>query len=115
MMLLTVILLFALVMAGGATLAFLETRGRIPALPFSVLHGAVALCAIVLLLVHDYAAPANPLVNSATVLFILTATGGLLLLAFHAGRERLPALVVRLHAAFALVAFSLLVAGFVGG
>jgi hypothetical protein len=41
-------------------------------------------------------------------MFILTATGGLLLFAFRASRQRLPLAVVGLHAAFALAGMTLL-------
>jgi len=47
----------------------------------------------------------------ATVLLMLTATGGLLLFGFRVARQSLPVLVVLLHAAFALAALGLMIAG----
>lgn len=103
---------FLLVAAAGALLAFLEARGaRIP-LVAGALHGAAALAAIVVLVVHDLGEPGNRLVNAATVIFILTATGGLLLFAFRLARQKLPLAVVLLHAAFALTAILLLTLGY---
>jgi len=103
---------FLLVAAAGATLAVLEARGaRIP-LPVGALHGAAALAGIVVLVLHDLGEPGNRLVNAATVIFILTATGGLLLFAFRTAREKLPFAVVLLHAAFALTAILLLTLGY---
>lgn len=106
--------LFSLVAVAGAALAVLEHRGRNLSLAASASHGAVAAVLIVLLLVHDLQSPGNRLVNTATVVFILAATGGLLLFAFRASRQRLPLPVVVLHGAFALAAIGLLLAGALG-
>ena len=105
------LLLFLLVAAGGLTLAFLEARGHAPPLPVGAVHGAAALAAIMLLVLQDLAHPDNHLVNAATVVFMLTATGGLLLFAFRATRQRLPLPVVALHAGFALTALVLMTVG----
>ncbi|HSC48322.1 MAG TPA: hypothetical protein VLG68_09570 [Gammaproteobacteria bacterium] len=113
-MLATLLSFFLLVAAAGAMLAVLEARGaRIP-LVVGALHGAAASVGIVLLVVHDIGSPGNRLVNAATVIFILTATGGLLLFGFRAVRQKLPFAVVLLHAAFALTAIFLLTAGYLG-
>ena len=110
-MLLGLLILFLCVAAGGATLALLEARGHAPPLPVGAIHGGAALVAIVLLVLQDVAHPGNHLVNAATVVFMLTAAGGLLLFAFRATRQRLPAPVVVLHAGFALAALVLMGAG----
>lgn len=110
-MLLDLLILFIIVAAGGATLALLEARGHAPPLPVGLIHGSAALVAIVLLVLQDVAHPGNRLVNAATVVFMLTAAGGLLLFAFRATRQRLPLPVVALHAGFALTALVLLGAG----
>lgn len=105
--------LFVLVALAGAVLAVSGSRGRY--VRFGWLHGVVALIAIVLLVMHDVIAPHNLLVNSASVLFVLTATGGLLLFLFRTLRQPLPGVVVVLHAGFALAAILLLCIGFVRG
>ena len=110
-MLFGLLILFLLVAAAGLTLAVLEARRRAPPLPVSALHGAAALAAIVLLVLRDVVHPGNYLVNAATVVFMLAAAGGLLLFAFRATRQTLPAPVVVLHAGFALTALVLLTAG----
>lgn len=110
-MLLGLLILFLLVAAGGATLAYLERRGSPPPLPVSAVHGIAALVLIVLLVMQDMTHPDNHLVNSATVVFILAACGGFLLFTFRATRQRLPSAVVALHAAFALTAILLMTAG----
>ena len=110
-MLFGLLILFLCVAAGGATLALLEARGRNLPLPVGAVHGSAALVAIVLLVMQDVTHPGNRLVNAATLVFMLTAAGGLLLFAFRATRQRLPAPVVLLHAGFALTALVLLGAG----
>lgn len=110
-MLPVLLILFLGVAAGGAALALLEARGRAPSLPVGALHGGAALALIFLLVLQDMAHPGNRLVNAATVVFMLTAAGGLLLFAFRATRQRLPAPVVLLHAGFALTALVLMGAG----
>ncbi|HEX5340644.1 MAG TPA: hypothetical protein VFX47_07160 [Gammaproteobacteria bacterium] len=104
---------FLVVALAGAALAVHELRGGSLPLPVGWLHGIAALAAIVLLLIHDLHAPHNMLVNSATVLFVLTAVGGLLLFMFRVLRQRLPGFVVALHAGFALIAIALLCIGFI--
>ena len=110
-MLLALLILFLCVAAGGTTLALLEARGHAPPLPVGVIHGCAALVAIVLLVAQDVAHPDNHWVNAATVVFMLTAAGGLLLFAFRATRQKLPLPVVALHAGFALTALVLMGAG----
>ena len=105
------LILFLLVALGGATLAILESRGVVPPLPVSAVHGAVGILAIVLLVIHDVAHPGSHLVNTATLVFILAACGGLLLFTFRVSRQRLPLAVVALHAAFALTAILLMTVG----
>lgn len=114
-MLLGLLILFLLVAAGGITLAVLEARGHAPPLPVSTVHGIAALAAIVLLVLRDIAHPGSHLVNSATLVFMLAAGGGLLLFAFRASHQRLPLPVVVLHGAFALMALLLLTIGWFMG
>lgn len=114
-MLLALLILILLVALAGATLATLGLRGRRVPLRVSVLHGVAAITAIVLLVMHDLRFPHNMPVNAATALFILTATGGLLLFGFRAARQPLPGLMLVLHAGFAMVAVALMIFGYVRG
>jgi len=109
------LILFLVVAVGGAALALLESRGRAPALPVSALHGVLGITAIVLLVMQDLAHPDNKLVNTATLVFMLAAAGGLLLFAFRATRQKLPGAVVGLHALFALAALAVMVCGWLKG
>lgn len=105
---------FVVVAFGGALIAMREWHGRRLPLPVGALHGLAAIAAIVLLLIHDAHAPHNLLINSATVLFLLTATGGLLLFMFRAIRQPLPGFVLILHAGFAIASIVLLSIGYLG-
>lgn len=105
------LVLFILVMLAGAGLAWCDLRRRPWPLRISNLHGLAGIVAIVLLIVLDARFPHNRDLLSATVLLILTATGGLLLFGLRAAHQSLPAWVVALHAAFALAALGLLIAG----
>ena len=102
---------FILVMAAGIALAVLERRGRALPLPVSVWHGLLGVVAIGLLVMQAIAHPGNHAVNVAIIVFMLTALGGLLLLAFRASKQTLPVAVVALHAGFALVGLILLSVG----
>jgi hypothetical protein len=113
-MLPAVSILFLLVAAAGAVLAYLEVRSHPVPLPVGAMHGVAALLAIVLLVMHDVDSPGNHYVNTATVLFILAALGGLLLFGFRAARQKLPLMVIVLHAGFGLFALGLLFLGMAG-
>jgi hypothetical protein len=112
---LALIVFVVLVALAGAALAVRELRGHHVPLAVGVWHGIAAVTAIVLLLIHDLREPHNLLVNSATVILILTATGGLLLFMFRAMKQALPGFVVLLHAGFALAAILLLCIGYIKG
>lgn len=112
-MLLALLVLLFCVMFVGIIFATLGMRGRKFPLMVSSLHGIAGITLIVLLVMHDLRFPRNTLVNAATVLLMLTATGGLLLFGFRAGRQPLPGLVVSLHAGFAAVALALMIVGYV--
>jgi uncharacterized membrane protein len=114
-MLLTLLILVVIVMLAGLTLAILGMRRRQLPLMVSSLHGIAGVILIVLLIFHDLHFPHNNPVNAATVLLVLTATGGLLLFGFRAGRQPLPGLVVSLHAGLAAVALMLMIVGYAHG
>jgi hypothetical protein len=114
-MLLALIGFFVLIALAGTLLAIHELRGGKLPLSVGALHGIAALIAIVLLLSYVLHSPHNLLANSAAVMFVLTATGGLLLFMFRAMRQPLPGFVVTLHAGFALAALVLLSLGYLKG
>ncbi|MGA9855183.1 MAG: hypothetical protein WBR29_07925 [Gammaproteobacteria bacterium] len=112
-MLLALLILLLCVMLAGILFAIGGMRGRQLPLIISSLHGIAGITLIVLLVIFDLHFPHNTPVNAATVLLMLTATGGLLLFGFRAGRQPLPGLVVSLHAGFAAVALALMIVGYV--
>ena len=114
-MLLALLMLMILVMLAGATLTILGMRARQVPLPVSGLHGVAGILLIVLLVIHDLHFPHNIPLNAAAVVLMLTATGGLLLFGFRAGRQAVPGLVVSLNAGFAVVALTLMIVGYLRG
>ena len=110
-MLQILLVLFLVVAAGGVSLAVLEARGRGLPLKLSTLHGTAALVLLALLVINDFDAPGNKLVNSATLILVLAALGGLFLFGYRVSRQKLPMPVVVLHGAFALAGLALLAFG----
>ena len=106
---------FLAVALAGTFFAIHLLRGHKLPLPVGLLHGLGALAAIALLVLHDLHAPTNRLVNSATVFFVLTAIGGMLLFVLRARRQPLDGIIVTLHAGFALTAMLLLTLGYLSG
>lgn len=114
-MLLFLLLLSLLIVAAGITLARAELHGRKIPVPVGMVHGTAGIILIGLLFWHDRQPPYHLLVNAATLIFALTAAGGLLLFAFRARRETPPGFLIGLHASFAVVAVGLLIAGYIHG
>ena len=110
-MLQILLILFLLVASGGIGLALLEVRGRSLPLKLSTLHGTAALVLVFLLVLNDFDSPGNRLVNSATLILVLAALGGLFLFGYRLSRQKLPMPVVVLHGAFALAGLALLALG----
>lgn len=111
MRLIVLILVVAVVLA-GLTLATLGLRHRHVTLAISSLHGLAGIAAIVLLIVLDTHFPHDHALIAATVLFILAATGGLMLFAFRAAHQALPSAIVVLHGGFAVVALIVMLIGY---
>jgi len=106
------LVLVILVVLAGLGLAWRDLHRRPLPLRISILHGLGGIAAIVLLILLDTHFPQNRALLSATVLLLLTATGGLLLFGFRAARQPLPGLVVALHGVFALAALGLVIFGY---
>ena len=108
---LVLVALFTTTIALGTTVAWLGTkRGRLGwALP--LVHGGIGITAITLLGHRVFTGPENLWFNSAFFLFLLTAIGGIFMLAVH-GRKEAPFLgLVALHALTGIVAFLVLMGG----
>ncbi len=77
-------------------------------------HAGIAVSGLVLLVWYNFHERVHhPFYNEAAILFVITLTGGLLLLALHEGHKPPPMIVVGLHAVIALAALSLLVTGYI--
>lgn len=110
---LAVLILVVLVVLAGLTLATFGWRRRHVPLAISSLHGLAGIAVIVLLVILDTHFPHDRALIAATVLFILAATGGLMLFAFRAAHQTLPNAIMVLHGGFALVALVVMLIGYV--
>jgi hypothetical protein len=112
-MILVVILLFSLAATIGLIMVFIGIRYRRGSLVLGLGHAGIASLALTLLVVQIFRERVHHLLyNDAALLFILTLLGGLVLLALRESRKPPPMIVVGLHAAMALFALLLLVAGY---
>jgi hypothetical protein len=106
--------LFAIAALGGIIMAVIRFTGKpVPPLGLALLHGVLAVVAVILLIValtHAAAGSASAIV--ALVLFLVAALGGLVLFAQHLrtkGPISIPVMVI--HAVVAVAAFLTLLIG----
>ena len=113
-MILFVILLFGLAVAFGIFLTYMGVRYQRGSMALGLTHAGIAVVALGMLTVQIFReATIHMLYNDAAIVFVLVMAGGLVLLALRNGKEPPPMVVVGLHAVMALVAYVLLVAGYV--
>lgn len=108
-----VVLLFGAAAVGGLILASLRLREKPLPMGLALAHGGVAAVALVLLGVQVIAQGVAAQLPLA--LFVIAALGGFALFSFHVRGKALPIPVMAIHAAVAVVAFVLLVAGVLSG
>lgn len=111
-MLLAAVIVLLSAAFGGLTLAWLVWRGRPVPRRVGLLHGLVALTGIVLLIAYDLRFPHDIPLNAAAVVFLLAASGGLMLLVFRLIRQPLPGFMLSLHALAAVSGIVLLLVGY---
>ncbi len=102
------VLLF-LAMSGGAVLATMHVRGRVPPWPFVLVHGALglgALTATFIDLKRDEAVRTMPMVAFGCLL--VTALGAFTFFALRLMKKKVPIPLIGAHAAFAVTAFIVL-------
>jgi hypothetical protein len=114
-MILFAILLFGLAVTFGLSLVVMGVRYHRGSLALGLGHAAIAVLALSLLVIQIFREHAHLLYNDAALLFFLTLAGGVVLLAVREGRKAPPMVVVGMHAAMALVAFFLLLKGYMQG
>jgi len=104
------VLLIAVAAVVGLYMAIGLFRGRTPPpAGAAILHGLLAVCGVVLLLLGVLEIGFGTVHSWALVLFVLAALGGLYLVSFHMRGQALPSAVVVIHAMVAVVAFLILV------
>ena len=113
-MIMYAILLLGLAAVSGLGLIFIGVRYHRGSLALGLGHAGIAVSGLVLLVSNNFHERVpHPLYNEAAILFVITLTGGLLLLALREGHKPPPMIVVGLHAAIALIALLLLVTGYI--
>lgn len=111
-MLIVSAVLFALAALGGLTMAYIYfTKDRNPPFALAALHGVAAATALVILLWAVLRAGSGGLVAWALGLFVVAALAGFFLFSYHMRGKTLPGPGVIAHAAVAVTAFVLLLAG----
>jgi len=103
--------LFAVAALVGVYMAVMHFRGRTPPpVAAAVLHGVLAVCAVVALLLGVLDTGWGTVHAKALGVFILAALGGLYLVSFHFRGKPLPSAVVVIHGMVAAIAFLILLA-----
>jgi hypothetical protein len=104
--------IFALAALLGITLAAKHLKKKNAPIPLALVHGlaaAVGLVLLIIVVVHmSSAGPAGV----ALGIFVIAALGGFVLFAMHLMRKMLPPALIVLHGLLAVVAFVVLLIGF---
>jgi hypothetical protein len=103
---------FVIAMTIGGYMGLRAYRQQRIASSTAVAHVGFGLGAIGLLAIQVFSGPRVMLFNDALLLYAFAAVIGGLLLVFRIDKQSPPLLVVALHALFAVVGLSLLVAGY---
>ena len=108
----TALVLFGVAAVGGLILATQRLKGAPqPSLPLALVHGGVAAAGLVALILVVVEAGAPSVAKTALVVFLIAALGGFYLIAQHLQSRPLPIPVMLVHAAVAVTAFLILLAG----
>jgi len=111
-MLITAAVLFAVAALGGLTMAYIYfKKDRNPPGVLATLHGVLAATALVILMRVVIQTSSVGFLAWALGVFVVAALGGFFLFSYHIRGQRLPSPVVVIHAAVAVTAFVLLLAG----
>jgi hypothetical protein len=105
------IVLFAIAATGGIILAALHFGKKPLPMWLALLHGLVAVCGVLVLVVALMKLAAPTLLGVGLALFAIAAIGGLtLFIGFYIPKKRLSSPIVILHALFAVAGFVMILA-----
>lgn len=106
-MLMPALALFALAAVIGVYMLTRILGGALPPWLAAILHGAFAATGLLLLLytVFMTGAPATPVLLFASVILVIAALGGFVLVSFHARQKAPPKALALIHAAAAVAGF----------
>lgn len=110
----SLVLLLAGMILGALTLWRSHRRQR-PVVSLGYPHALIAVAALLVLGVRVATGPENLLLNSAFLVFLLAALGGVFTLAVRRRDEPVILPLILLHASAGVVAFLLLAAGILAG
>jgi hypothetical protein len=105
-MLTTIIILFALAAVFGLTILIPLLKGQPTPKLSVVLHGLFAATALILLIVFEVNNMSSPTVS--TILFVIAAIGGFILLANDLKKKPGPKALALIHAGAAVIVFLIL-------
>ncbi len=109
-MIMNAVWLFAVAALVGVYMAVMHFRGKSPPpVAAAILHGVLAVCAVVMLLLGVLETGWGTIYAKALAVFVLAALGGLYLVSFHLRGRPLPNAVVVVHGMVAAIAFLILV------
>lgn len=111
---LTALIVFALAAVGGLVLLRLHVKHDDAPLGLAALHGLLAATGLVLLLWFVLQNGASGLLWASVALFVVAALGGFVLITKHLRGESLPNGLMYGHGGAAVVAFILLLIGYLG-
>ena len=108
--------LFVFAAIAGLTMAYIGfKKKRNPPFPLVLLHGAVAMTALVILLWGVLRSDRGGPVAWALGLFFVAALGGFFLFSYHIRGRHLPSPVIAIHGTQAITALVMLLAGIIAG
>lgn len=100
--------LFVPAAMAGLALASLHWRGKFPPWPLTILHGLFVAGGIITLFIASGPFATLGILQGIIGVFLLAATGGVMVLSFHIRKRHPPKVLMIAHASGAITAFLLL-------
>ncbi len=108
-MLIAAIILFIIAAVFGLVLLIAILQNRPTHKGAMLLHGSIALFAIVLVIIYMFISGSSPLLITSLTLFILAALGGLTLATLDMSNKKIPKIIAVLHPLVALAGLIVLI------